>query len=142
VRTAIDTNVISALWSGSPIIEQVTALLGRVANEGALAVCGPVYAELVAHPKVTQQFVDQFLATTRVEVDFSLDEAVWRETARRFAEYARRRRKSVGGEVRRLVVDFLIGAHASLQADRLFTFDPHFYAQDFPKLPLIGLESL
>ena len=43
---------------------------------------------------------------------------------------------------RRLVVDFLIGAHASLHADRLCTFDPRFYARDFPKLPLIGLEAL
>ena len=142
MRTAIDTNVISALWSGSPIVPRVTALLGRVATEGALVVCGPVYAELVAHPKVTQQFVDQFLATTRVEVDFEFEENVWRETARRFADYARRRRKSAGGEARRLVVDFLIGAHASLHADRLFTFDPRFYTQDFPKLPLIGLEVL
>jgi predicted nucleic acid-binding protein len=142
VRTAIDTNVLSALWSGSTVVAQVTALLGRVATEGALVVCGPVYAELVAHPKVTQQFVDQFLATTRVEIDFDFDELVWRETALRFADYARRRRKSGGGEARRLVVDFLIGAHASLHADRLFTFEPRFYAQDFPKLPLIGLESL
>ena len=60
----LDTNVISALWSGSPVVAQVTALLGRVATEGALVVCGPVYAELVAHPKVNEQFVDQFLATT------------------------------------------------------------------------------
>jgi predicted nucleic acid-binding protein len=142
VRTAIDTNVISALWSGSPVVAQVTALLGRIATEGALAVCGPVYAELVAHPKVTQEFVDQFLATTRVEVDFEFDEPVWRETAQRFAGYARRRRKSAGGEARRLVVDFLIGAHASLHADRLLTFDSRSYAHDFPKLPLIGLEAL
>lgn len=137
MRTAIDTNVISALWSGSPVVGRVTAALGRVAAEGALVVCGPVYAELVAHPKVTQQFVDQFLATTRVEVDFALDEPVWRETAQRFADYSRRRRKSGGGEARRLLVDFLIGTHASLHADRLFSFDRDFYAQDFPKLQLI-----
>ncbi|HMD83580.1 MAG TPA: type II toxin-antitoxin system VapC family toxin [Terriglobia bacterium] len=142
MRTAIDTNVISALWSASSVAAKVTALLGRIAGEGALAVCGPVYVELVAHPKATQQFVDQFLATTRVEVDFVLDEPVWRETAQRFADYARRRRKSGGGEARRLVDDFLIGAHASLHADRLLTFDSRFYAQDFPKLPLIGLEAL
>jgi predicted nucleic acid-binding protein len=142
VRTAIDTNVISTLWSGSPVVARVTALLGRVAREGALVVCGPVYAELVAHPRVTQQYIDQFLAATRVEVDFVLDEPAWRETAVRFADYARRRRKSAGGEIRRLVVDFLIGAHASLYADRLLTFDSHFYVRDFPQLSLIGLEAL
>jgi predicted nucleic acid-binding protein len=142
VRTAIDTNVISALWSGSAIVPQVTALLGRIASEGALVICGPVYVELVAHPKVTLQFVEQFLATTHVDVDFNLDEAVWKQTAETFAGYARRRRKSAGGQVRRLAVDFLVGAHALVHADRLLTFDSHFYAQDFPKLPLIGLEAL
>jgi len=137
MRTAIDTNIISALWSHNPATAQVAGLLGRVASEGALVICPAVYAELIAHPKATEQFVDQFLVATRVEVDFSLDEAVWRETAQRFAAYARRRRKSAGGEAKRLLVDFLIGAHAFLCADRLFTLDPHRYAQDFPRLRLV-----
>jgi hypothetical protein len=127
----------SVLWSGSPLAAQVASLLGRMTGEGALVICGPVYAELLAHPKATQQFVDQFLVATRVEVDFSLDEPVWRETAQSFALYARRRRKSGGGEAERLLVNFVVGAHASLHADRLFTLDPNRYAQDFPKLRLI-----
>jgi predicted nucleic acid-binding protein len=32
------------------------------------------------------------------------------------------------------MVDFLIGAHALLQADRLFTLDPKIYEQDFPEV--------
>jgi hypothetical protein len=137
VRTAIDTNVISIIWSGDPPAAEAASSLGRAANEGALVISAPVYVELMAHPKATQHFVDQFLEATRVEVDFSLDEPVWRETAQRFAAYARRRRKSAGGEAKRLLVDFLIGAHALLHADRLLTLDPHRYAQDFPKLKLI-----
>ena len=137
MRTAIDTNVISIIWSGDPPAAEAASSLGRAANEGALVISAPVYVELMAHPKATQHFVDQFLEATRVEVDFSLDEPVWRETAQRFAAYARRRRKSAGGEAKRLLVDFLIGAHALLHADRLLTLDPHRYAQDFPKLKLI-----
>jgi predicted nucleic acid-binding protein len=137
LKTAIDTNVISVLWSANPSAAQVASLLGRIASEGALVICPAVYAELIAHPKATPQFVDQFLLTTRMEVDFSLDESVWREAALRFAAYARRRRKSAGGETKRLLADFLIGAHAFLQADRLFTLDPDRYIKDFPKLPLI-----
>src|SRR5208283_6125072 len=133
MRTAIDTNIISTIWSGSAPSTHVASVLAQAANEGALVICAPVYVELMAYPNATGQYLDQFLASTRVEVDFVIDEPVWRETAQRFANYAHRRRKSGGGEARRLVVDFLIGAHASLHADRLFTFDPRFYTQDFPK---------
>jgi len=137
MRTAIDTNIISAVWSGSAPSAHVASVLAQAANEGALVICSPVYVELMAYPNATGQYVDQFLASTRVQVDFVIEEPVWRETAQRFAAYARRRRKSGGGEVKRLLVDFVIGAHASLHADRLFTLDPHRFTKDFPKLRLI-----
>jgi hypothetical protein len=137
VRTALDTNVISAVWSGSSPSAQVASALAQAGNEGALVICAPVYVELMAYPGATTEYLDKFLASTRVEVDFLIDEPVWREAARHFAEYARRRRKSGGGEAKRLLVDFVIGAHASVHADRLFTLDPHRFAKDFPKLRLI-----
>jgi predicted nucleic acid-binding protein len=137
MRTAIDTNVISCLWSSTPLAAQMATLLGRASNEGGLVVCGPVYAELLAHPNATEQFVDEFLTTTGIVVDCLLDEKIWREAGRRFAAYANRRRRSGGGSPKRLLVDFLIGAHASLCADRLMTLDRDRYAQDFPRLRMI-----
>jgi hypothetical protein len=137
VRTAVDTNIMSALWSGSAPSVQAASLLTRAAHEGALVICAPVYVELMAYPNATREYLDRFLARTRVEVDFVIDEPVWREAAERFANYAHRRRKSGGGEAKRLMVDFIIGAHASLQADRLCTLDPHHFTKDFPKLRLI-----
>jgi predicted nucleic acid-binding protein len=137
MRTAIDTNVISCLWSSTPLAAQMARLLGRANNEGGLVICGPVYAELLAHPKPTEQFVDEFLITTGVEVDYLLDEKIWRQAGRRFAAYAGRWRRSGGGSPKRLLVDFLIGAHASLCADRLMTLDRDRYTQDFPRLRLI-----
>jgi len=142
VRTAIDTNIISTVWSGNSPSEQVASVLAQAGNQRALVICAPAYVELMAYPNATRQYPDQFLATTRVEVDFVIDEPVWRETGQRFASDARRRPKSGGDEAKRSLVDFLIGAHASLHADRLFTLDPRRFAQDFPKLPLIGLEAL
>ena len=137
MRTAIDTNVICCLWSSAPLAAQMATLLNRASNEGGLVVCGPVYAELLAHPNATERFVDEFLATTSVVVDWLLDEKIWREAGRRFAAYANRRRKSGGGSPKRLLVDFLIGAHASLCADRLMTLDRVRFTQDFPRLRLI-----
>ena len=123
MRTAIDTNVISGLWSSGPIASEMVALLGNIQDEGGLVVCRPVYAELLAHLKATEQFVDEFLSTTAIMVDYDLSEEVWREAGRRFAAYSERRRQSHGSNPKRLLVDFLIGAHALLCADRLLTLD-------------------
>lgn len=136
MRTSIDTNVISALWSREPLASQVAKQLGRAQAEGGLVVCAPVYAELLAHPKASSAFVDKFLSKTRITVDFELDETVWREAGRGFAEYAVRRRDSGGGHPKRLLVDFLVGAHAYLRADCLLTLDAARYAGSFPQLRL------
>lgn len=136
MRSAVDTNVISALWSGEGTAGQMAALLGQARSEGGLVVCAPVYAELLAHPKAKPGFVDGFLARTDVLVEFDLDEAIWREAARGFAAYARRRREAATGP-KRLLVDFIVGAHAVRRADRLLTLDPTRYTRDFPRLPVL-----
>jgi predicted nucleic acid-binding protein len=109
-------------------------LLGQAQAEGGLVIAAAVYAELLAHPRATRQFVDEFLISTRIVIDFDLGESVWRDAASRFAVYAERRRRSGGGSPKRLLVDFLIGAHAMLKADRLLTLDASRYWEDFPKL--------
>ena len=134
MRTAIDTNVISALWSGEPASQGMAALLGRAKSEGGLVICAPVYVELLAHPKATRTFLEQFLAATHVVTDFLLDEAVWQEAG---AAYAQRRRRSKDGPSKRLLVDFIVGAHAILKADRLLTLDAARYRAAFPKLVMI-----
>lgn len=89
------------------------------------------------HPRTNAGFVGEFLASTNITVDFLIDEMVWRETAHAFAEYAKRRRKSGGSAAKRLLVDFLIGAHATLRADRLLTLDKSRYDRYFPTLKLM-----
>ena len=137
MRTAIDTNVLSALWSVEPGASQVAAQLAEAHARGGLVICAPVYAELLAHPSASRRFVDEFLAETTIAVEFDLDEPIWRRAAAGFADYAARRRRSKGGSFKRLLVDFIIAAHAELRADRLMTLDPSRYHQDFPKLRLV-----
>jgi len=69
--------------------------------------------------------------------DFLLDEAVWQEAGATYAAYAQRRRHSKDGFSKRLLVDFIVGAHAILQADRLLTLDAARYQVAFPKLVTI-----
>lgn len=137
MRTALDTNVISALWSGEPAASRVATQLEQAHAQGGLVISAPVYAELLAHPSATPHFVDTFLAETAITVDFGVDEPVWRQAASRFAVYAQRRRRSQGGSPKRLLVDFIIAAHALLKADRLMTLDARRYKQDFPKLRIV-----
>ena len=137
MRTALDTNILSALWSGE---SSASAILGRLQilrSEGALIISAPVYAELFAHPGASKRFLNQFFAETHVQVDFQLGQVVWERAGERFARYAARRRLSASGTPKRLLADFLIGAHALLHADRLPTLDAGRYKRDFPELDLL-----
>jgi len=90
----------------------------------------------VDYPSATRGLIRDFCAETGVLVDFQLDESAWQCAADAFASDAQRPRRSQGGAPKRLLVDFLIAAHALLRADRLMTLDPSRYQQDFPKLRL------
>jgi predicted nucleic acid-binding protein len=83
MRTAVDTNVISALWSGEPSARRIEAHLGDAKNQGGLVIGAPVYAELLAHPKATESFVNAFLADTGIAVDFDFHHSVWLEVGKR-----------------------------------------------------------
>jgi predicted nucleic acid-binding protein len=137
MRTAIDTNVLSALWSKERSASDIARNLGDAKTEGGLVVSGPVYAELLADPKATESFVNDFLADTGIAVDFAFQESVWVEAGRRFARYAKRRQRSAGQGAMRLLADFIIGSHAMVHADRFMTLDPKRYARDFPELKLV-----
>jgi predicted nucleic acid-binding protein len=137
MRTSVDTNIISALWSKEPFAFEIAERLGKAKLEGGLAIAAPVYAELLAYPNATEPFLDNFLEATGIVVDFELPKPVWMETGRRFARYAKRRRRSSHDGPRRVLADFIVGSHALAFADRLMTLDPKPYHLDFPELKLL-----
>jgi predicted nucleic acid-binding protein len=137
MRTALDTNILSPIWSGSASAATVAAELSRVRAEGALVICAPVFVELSGVPRLNVQMVRKILAETAVAIDFELKEDVWTLAAETFSAYTIRRRRSGGGSPKRMLADFVIAAHAQLQADRLMTRDASRYAMDFPNLRLI-----
>jgi predicted nucleic acid-binding protein len=136
MRTALDTNVLSALWSNESGAAAIAATLHRAKADGALIISGPVYAELLAHPTVSEATMKSFVSETGIVFDFEIFEATWLDAGRRYAGYAKRRRAS-SQEAKRLLADFIIGAHALNQADRFMTLDPQRYKRDFPELKLI-----
>ena len=134
---ALDSNVLSALWSTEPSAARVWQELRDSRARTGLVICAPVYAELCAHPTASREWVDNFLVETSIAIDFSLDEMVWRKTADAFGAYAERRRRSGAQTPKRLLADFLIASHALLRADGLFTLDQSRYQSAFPQLRLI-----
>ncbi|MBL8294158.1 MAG: hypothetical protein JNN08_20105 [Bryobacterales bacterium] len=59
MRTAIDSNVLSAILSGLPEASSLAELLASASSQGALVIGGAVYAELSAHPACSG--LDEFL---------------------------------------------------------------------------------
>lgn len=137
MKTALDSNVLSSIWSAEASATRVKQKLVDARGQGSIVVCAPVYVELGAHPLASPAVVDRLLDEAGIDVEFLLDEAVWRKAVERFAAYAKRRRTSGGNSPKRFLPDFLIAAHAAVCADCLITLDPSRYQQDFPELKLI-----
>lgn len=135
VITAIDTNVFIALWQNEPALSHAAeAALESAFRRGGLVIAAPVFAELIASPGRTESFVGSFLEENGVLIDWSLSEATWRSAARVFQAYVERRRKQRDPGTRRLLVDFIIGAHADSNGYRLLSLDERHYRAAFPRL--------
>jgi predicted nucleic acid-binding protein len=128
--TAIDTNILlDILVPNERFYAASVSALERSASVGSLAVCDIVYAELCIYFEA-QNECDHFLASNEIRVEALSREAhflagrVWRTYRQR------------GGTRARILPDFLVGAHAQLQASRLLSRDRGFYGSLFPLLTL------
>ena len=135
MTTAIDTNVIIALWDRDDRVSAAAqSALDAALRRGALIVAAPVFAELLAAPGRDETFLDSFFRDTGITVDWNLDGTVWRTAGRAFQKYAARRRRRHDSGPRRILADFLIGAHAFQRGCSLLTFDDRLYRSAFPDL--------
>ncbi len=135
MTTAIDTNIIIALWDRDASLSSAAqTALEAAFNRGGLVIAAPVFAELLAAPGRTEAFVDAFLEETAIAVDWDLGEKLWRAAGRAFQRYAERRRKQRDSGTRRILADFMIGAHAQIRGYHLLTLDERIYRAAFPKL--------
>ena len=137
MTTAIDANVIVALWDAEDSLHRVArAALDKAFNEGALVISGAAYAELMAAPGRSETFVDRFCEETGIAVEWEIGERAWRAAGAAFQGYTARRRKQKGAEARRILADFVIGAHALVNGYKLLTLDAGIYQASFPKLAI------
>lgn len=152
--SAIDTNVLLDVLTDSVTRgDESQAQLDRGRRSGSLVISEAVYAELAPRFEGPAQ-LDYFIENAGIDIQRSSRETLhW--AGRAWRAYSRRRPRVITctqcGEpqtsqceacgavlqVRQHVLaDFLIGAHAAVQADRLITRDRGYYATYFPDLEL------
>lgn len=137
MTTAIDANVIISLWDRDRKVSSASLRALEIAFlRGGLVIAAPVFAELLAAPGRTEVFLKRFLQETSIVIDWDLGEEVWRTAARAFQAYAERRRKQRDSGTRRILADFLIGAHAQVHGFRFLTCDERLYRAAFPNLKI------
>jgi predicted nucleic acid-binding protein len=151
--TAVDTNIIlDILIPGEPFCQSSKVLLDKYVSEGQLIICEVVYAELAAwFPSETQ--LKDFLMETGIRLIHSNEKSLSMAGAK-WAAYTRKGNKNLFScskcgnrfeaacpqcstvQTKRLHVlaDFLIGAHASVQADLILTRDLGIYKTYFNNL--------
>jgi hypothetical protein len=85
MTTAIDTNVVIALWDKDPTLSLAAQdALEAAFNRGILIAAAPVFAELMAAPGRSEVFVGSFFEETGIGVEWELPEQIWRLAGRAF----------------------------------------------------------
>ncbi len=129
--SAVDTSVLLDVLCDDPKhYASSSENLRRGMAEGTMVICDCVIAEI--RPALNEKELCLFLADWKIRfVPSSLESAML--AGRNFAEYLRR-----GGTARRVLQDFLIGAHAQIHADRLFARDRGYLRDYFKGLQVVG----
>jgi hypothetical protein len=136
---SIDSNVIAALWNNDdPLNVTAVQIFRNLPAHEKLVVAGLVYSELMAGPLRDEASLDLFFADTGIEIDWAMNEEIWREAGHAYSGYVVRRKTSGVGPPRRILADFMIGAHALVNGHSLLTIDYEHYAAAFPTLTIVS----
>ena len=154
--TAVDTNIIlDVLIPGEPFGESSKELLDRHLAKGNLILCEVVFAELAARFPSEKQ-LNSFIDDTRMNLVYSNKKSL-SLAGSRWADYARKsakdrfscgkcghafeatcpKCKAVLTKRLHVLADFLIGAHALVQADCILSRDLGVYKTYFDDLKVI-----
>ena len=138
MKIALDTNVLQALLQqGHPLQARAVSTIKSFKPNNEFTISPFVYAEAFAMPNFKKRIFHDFLNDMGISVDKDLPVSLWEEAGKAHAEYHQRRKRYGKNEQKRILADFLIGAHALCSGMALITFDPKGYRAAFPDLELL-----
>jgi predicted nucleic acid-binding protein len=137
LRTALDSSVLLDVIVGDDrFAEPSERALRRAMAEGSLVVCECVLSEI--RPAFGPGEIESFLSDLSIDFVPSTRESALL-AGEMFRRYLERRRRRAGKAIApRVVPDFLIGAHATVIADRLLARDRGYYRDYFVNLNVLG----
>ena len=129
--TAVDTSVLIDVFGADPRFGAASANALRLClNEGAVVASEVVWSETRAAFGADDEFLHAMQA---VGISFS-------PTSQKTATLAGvtwKKYRASGGQRMRVIADFLIGAHAAAQCDRLLTRDRGYYRKYFGRIAIV-----
>jgi predicted nucleic acid-binding protein len=141
MTVALDTNVLQALLQRQhPLQSRAIEALQRHQPRNRLTISPFVYAEAHGIPNFQHDTFLAFLRDLGADIDLNPPEGMWPRAGEAHAAYHERRRRHGHTEPKRVLADFLIGAHAVSRNMALLTFDPLGYRAAFPELQLLSDE--
>ena len=137
---SVDSNVLIALISQNPATSgPAISALEKTISTGPVYACGAVFSEMLGYPGRNSGDMQEFITALGIILDWKMEKADWEAAGDAYRGYVVRRQASSGGLPRRMVTDFLIGAHASVRGYTLLTADRRLYNAAFPNLHIASL---
>ncbi len=130
MKLALDASVLLTVFNQEPGAEDWMEVLIQARRQSLLVLCEVVYAE-VTPAFESRAELDKVLADLGAQLDPIGAEAAWL-AGRTFKQY-----RTEGGPRDHLIPDFLIAAHAKVQADHLAAKERGYLRRYFPDLAVL-----
>ena len=130
MKTAVDSSVLLAIVNAEPDSRAWVKCLIDARREGQLVICDVAYAEL-APAFAAEPDLQEALCKLGITFEAVTSASAWK------AGVCYRAYRDAGGPRKHLIPDFLIAAHALVQADRLAATDRGYLRRYFADLSIL-----